>query len=443
MQVAPNQGFKAKSINLCSIQRPHMKGFHCAWASFFSAFICWFAFAPLMVLVKADLGLTLSQVFTTNILSVAATVFVRFSIGPLCDKIGPKKCQVGLLTWITVFTLLGMGVKNYWQLCIIRLCIGAGGAAFVVTQFWTTQLFSSEIVGTANATTAGWGNLGGGVTQMLMVAVYAGFRKSYGQEDAWRLSFLIPAAITGVVTAVMHFSSDDSPRGDLTHLYKEGVLARKTAKDSMKVGFGNINSWILGVQYACCFGIELHMNNTAALYFATTEKFGIGVIDAGLIASLFGWMNLFARSTGGVASDLGNKYLGMRGRLLAQMICLILEGIMLIVFSKQNSISSAIPCLVVFSFFVQATEGTSFGIVPYIEPEALGGVCAVVGAWGNIGAVLWMLMFKFKYINNLSLGYEILGYIVIGSSLFTFLMRIKGQSHLVGTLETGSDLAKK
>ena len=45
---------------------------------------------------KADLGLNLSQVFTTNILSVAGTVFCRFAIGPLCDKIGPKICQFSL-----------------------------------------------------------------------------------------------------------------------------------------------------------------------------------------------------------------------------------------------------------------------------------------------------------------------------------------------------------
>ena len=90
-----------------------MRAFHFAWLSFFCAFVCWFAFAPLMVLVKADLELNLSQVFTTNILSVAGTVFCRFAIGPLCDKIGPKICQFSLLSWIAVFTLLGMSVNSY------------------------------------------------------------------------------------------------------------------------------------------------------------------------------------------------------------------------------------------------------------------------------------------------------------------------------------------
>merc|ERR1712176_295513 len=104
-------------------------------------------------------------------------------------------------------------------------------------------------------------------------------------------------------------------------------------------------------------------------------------------------------------------------------------------FSQQDKLSSAIPCLVVFSFFVQATEGTSFGIVPYISETGLGGVCAVVGAWGNIGAVCWGMMFKFKYITNLDLGYQVLGYIVIGSAVMSAFIRIKGHSHLLGTLE--------
>merc|ERR1719201_2997878 len=146
-------------------------------------------------------------------------------------------------------------------------------------------------------------------------------------------------------------------------------------------------------------------------------------------------MNLFARSSGGILSDLGNKMQGMRGRLMAQSFCLAVEGVLMIIFSRQGKISGAIPALVAFSYFVQATEGATFGIVPYVCPEGLGGVCAVVGAWGNIGAVAWGMMFKFGYIGNFEQGYIAMGYIIIASSVFTIFMRIKGQKTMFGTLE--------
>ena len=140
-------------------------------------------------------------------------------------------------------------------------------------------------------------------------------------------------------------------------------------------------------------------------------------------------------SSGGIASDLGNKVSGMRGRLIAQSLILIIEGVLLIIFARQNHIRSAIPCLVAWSFFVQAAEGATFGIVPYVCPEGLGGVCAVVGAWGNIGAVAWGMMFKFGYIGNFEQGYIAMGYIIIASSVFSIFMRIKGQKTMFGTLE--------
>ena len=41
--------FKKTSIDLLSVQRPHMRAFHFAWFAFFSCFIMWWAIPPLMV----------------------------------------------------------------------------------------------------------------------------------------------------------------------------------------------------------------------------------------------------------------------------------------------------------------------------------------------------------------------------------------------------------
>lgn len=70
----------------------------------------------------------------------------------------------------------------------------------------------------------------------------------------------------------------------------------------------NVNSWLMFCQYAACFGVELTMNNVAASYFS--DEFGLSTSKAGIVASLFGLMNIFARSLGGMWSGES------RGRLL-------------------------------------------------------------------------------------------------------------------------------
>ena len=42
--------------------------------------------------------------------------------------------------------------------------------------------------------------------------------------------------------------------------------------------------------------------------------------------------------------------------------------------------------MIIFSFFVQISEGATYGIVPFINKKALGTVAGLVGAGGNAGA---------------------------------------------------------
>merc|ERR1712093_596054 len=105
-------------------------------------------------------------------------------------------------------------------------------------------------------------------------------------------------------------------------------------------------------------------------------------------------MNLFARALGGIASDFAFYRFGMRGRLGVLMFTLAAEAVMLVVFSQSQSVSTAIALLVFFSVFVQASEGATFAIVPFLHPGNIGNVAGIVGAGGNIGAVSWSTMFK-------------------------------------------------
>ena len=113
------------------------------------------------------------------------------------------------------------------------------------------------------------------------------------------------------------------------------------------------------------------------------------------IAALFGLANLFARGLGGFTSDSLYRKMGFRGRHWAQMICLFGISVMCMIFSSvRNNIPLAITCLIGFSMCVQAAEGTTYGMVPFLKPSQTGVAAGIVGAGGNAGAVVWGTMFK-------------------------------------------------
>ena len=144
-----------------------------------------------MALVREDLMLTKAQVGNTIIASVAITVIVRIIIGPLCDRFGSRLVYTWLLL-LGSLPVMGIGLaQSYESFLLFRLALGAIGASFVITQYHTSMMFGPNCVGTANATTAGWGNLGGGVTQMVMPLIlgailFFGVSESLG----WRLAMI-------------------------------------------------------------------------------------------------------------------------------------------------------------------------------------------------------------------------------------------------------------
>ncbi|MCL6505299.1 MAG: hypothetical protein K6T86_21705, partial [Pirellulales bacterium] len=78
------QTSKAERLQLLRWDIPAMRAFHLAWAAFFVCFFAWFAIAPLMTLVREDLGLSREQVRWSVVASVAATVLARLVVGSMC-----------------------------------------------------------------------------------------------------------------------------------------------------------------------------------------------------------------------------------------------------------------------------------------------------------------------------------------------------------------------
>ena len=81
--------------------------------------------------------------------------------------------------------VIGVGFSHdYTSFLLFRLAIGVIGASFVITQFHTPLMFAPNVMGTGNGTAAGWGNLGGSVTQIVMPLLFAAFL-SLGMSAWW------------------------------------------------------------------------------------------------------------------------------------------------------------------------------------------------------------------------------------------------------------------
>ncbi|KAG7360258.1 nitrite extrusion protein 1 NarK [Nitzschia inconspicua] len=420
-----HQDDMATEIKLCSFARPHMRVFHCTWWSFFVAFFVWFAITPLLPEIQDDLNLTKQEIWSSSIAGVGSTIAVRFLLGPLCDKYGARLLYLIILCSSSVPAALTGLVNSAEGLIILRFFIGIAGGSFVMCQYWSSVTFAKEIVGTANAIVAGWGNLGAGMTNLIVGSIlFPMFRSIFDgdTEKAWRTVCVVPAFVAFTTGIIVYFISDDCPKGNYSELKRNGAMKEVSASMSFVKGCANYNTWLLFIQYAICFGVELTMNNAAAEYFR--GEFDLTNESAGAIASLFGWMNLFARGIGGHISDMANAKWGMPGRLWAQTILLAFEGAFVLVFANTKSLAGAILVMVLFSVFVQAAEGTSFGIVPYVDPPNTGSISGIVGAGGNVGAVGFGMAFRQLDRNKDAL--TIMGATVLVFSILSLFMVIEG-----------------
>jgi NNP family nitrate/nitrite transporter-like MFS transporter len=242
-------------------------------------------------------------------------------------------------------------------------------------------------------------------------------------ELAWRTVLVIPAVMALVMAWVVIRFGDDTPKGNVWKRRRERPPV--SWSENLWLGMRNRNTCVLFAQYACCFGCEITLLNAVALYFKA--EYGQSTESAAAIASAFGWTNLFARGVGGFCSDMANAKSGMRGRLWTQSAFLVMEGGLTMAFAATRTLAGSIVTMVVFSVFLQAAKGSTFGIVPYVLPGQTGAVAGWVGAGGNVGGVMFSLLFRtFDYHTS----FLAMGAIVLASSLFTIFISIPGHRGL-------------
>ncbi|ASJ73676.1 NarK family nitrate/nitrite MFS transporter [Granulosicoccus antarcticus] len=427
-----------------------MKILHLSWIAFFITFVVWFNLAPMLQAIKETFGLTKAQVTTLLILNVALTIPARVIIGILTDRFGPRLVYSSLLVIMAIPCFFFAFAESYTQLAIARFALGAIGAGFVIGIRMVSEWFPHNELGTAEGVYGGWGNFGSAAAAFTLPTVALMF----GGEDGWRWA----VAITGLMSLVMGFiyyaGTSDTPKGSTYYKPKQSGAMEITSKNDffflivMKVPMYialAVLAWrlsparvdmisqmtsnliytglvllfvyevslvwkinkkvfseeipavqkfsfkqvaVLCVLYFATFGSELAVVSMLPLFFANT--FELTPVLAGMLASGYAFMNLMSRPGGGWISD---RY-GRRRTLLILTAGLAIGYLLMSTVSSSWPLALAVIAVMACSFFVQAGEGAVFAVVPLIKRSQTGQIAGMTGAYGNVGAVVYLLVYS-------------------------------------------------
>jgi MFS transporter, NNP family, nitrate/nitrite transporter len=418
---------------------------HLTWFAFFLSFVVWFDFAPFATTIKDQLGLTDSEIKTIGLCNVALTVPARIFVGMALDRWGPRRVYAAILVFAVVPNTAFALSTTFETLVLSRLALSVVGAGFVVGIRMVSEWFPPREVGTAEGVYGGWGNFGSAAAAFAL-PLAAGW---LGGDDGWRWSIGTVGVVAAVYGLVYLRSVTDTPEGvsyarprrqgalEVTHRRAVWGLAALTVPLAAVLGLVGWRVWregvisdttlwvvtaavvaLLVVQELAVFRVNrpalageypvedrYPFRNVAALcaaYFATfgselavvtilpaffADTWGLGSAAAGAAASGFAFMNLMARPGGGLLSDV----LGSRKRTLTALCAGLVAGFLLMAsIGPAWPWVAAVAACMVCSFFVQAGEGAVFAIVPLVKKRVSGQIAGMTGAYGNVGALVFL-----------------------------------------------------
>ncbi len=423
-----------------------MKILHLSWMAFFISFAVWFNHAPLLGAIANSLSLSDQEIKALLIINVALTIPARVIIGMLTDKYGPRNTYALLLSLCSIPCFMFALANSFEQAAFARFLLGFIGAGFVVGIRMVSEWFPAKELGTAEGIYGGWGNFGSAGAAMAL----PGLALFFGGDDGWRYA----VASTGVLSLLFSFiwykNVTDTPKGSTYFKPKQtGAMEVTSRKDFyllliMKLpmyaalslliwklspsGVSLISAQfvyiaytflivvflldvkqtytvnkhifiapvaeihrynfkqvvVLNILYFATFGSELAVISMLPLFFA--EVFELDMLVAGLLASAYAFMNLISRPGGGWFSD----------RFGRKKTLLILTAGLAMGYMSMASITSNWPLIYAVitamccSFFVQAGEGAVFAAVPLIKRRLTGQIAGMTGAYGNVGAVVYL-----------------------------------------------------
>ena len=174
----------------------------------------------------------------------------------------------------------------------------------------------------------------------------------------------------------------------------------------------------LNSTYFANFGAELAVVSMLPAFFENTfvpltNNAGSPLVTAtvaGVVAASFAFVNLGARPLGGYLSD---KMSNRKRTMLIYMVGIAIgfflmafigkwapgvdaDGLRTVVptFGGVSWLVIAVAITVFASVFVQGAEGATFAIIPMINKRMTGQIAGMAGAYGNVGAVIYLVIFS-------------------------------------------------
>ncbi len=452
-----------------------MKILHMSWLAFLISFIVWFNHAPLLLMIQEDLGLSKQQVKIILLLNVALTIPARLITGLLVDKFGARLSYSVLLAICSIPCFMFAAADNFNQLAWARFLLGFIGAGFVIGIRIIGDWFPSRQTGIAEGIYAGWGNCGSAVAALLLpgLALYFGAENGWryaiaitgllslafsviyyfnvddfpdnrkhihqGQHSIMEVSsvrdlFLYIASITPLyATLSLLVWILATPEMALLstnwfiiinviiwsmsfyHSYKAVDLNADRLSQPIAIvhhyKFSQV--FVLGLLYLVTFGSKLAVVSILPIFFyqSFNSSQQISLVEAGMLASAFVFLNLIARPLGGWVSDS----FGRKRALFIFCSGLALSYAIMAQISPQWPVSLAVITTLVCSIFLQGAEGAIFAIAPLIKRSMTGQIAGIVGAYGNAGAVLFLIILTFV---SFSVFFQILAVCSVISILF-------------------------
>ncbi len=431
---------------------PRIRTLHLSWLAFFISFYVWFNHAPLMAAIRTSLHLSNQQVTALLILNVALTIPGRVVLGMMTDKFGPRLMFSMLLLISGLLCIPFALATDYTGLAISRFFLAFAGAGFVVGIRMIGEWFPAKETGLAQGIYAGFGNFGSAAAAVTLptVALY------FGGDDGWRWAILMTGAISIVYAVVYYFSVSDTPKGSTYFRPKKmgamevtsrgdfilyvvlqaplmlalAVLAWKLGPDNLKLlppaltdavyaalaAIYLYQIWdtfrinrpmltgtpvpvlqqykfrqvaVLCLAYFVTFGSELAVVSILPLLFKDT--FNLSLAVAGFVGASFGSTTFFARPAGGWLSDR----FGRRKTMLVSMFGTGGGYLAMSFIGPVTGVLFGVVITFICSLFVNAGNGAVYAMLPLIKRRLTGQIAGIVGAFGNVGGVLFLTTYSF------------------------------------------------